>query len=661
MVKQVFSSCPMDCFDLCRFRVSVENNRIIKIEGDPHHPVTKGFICRKGKKLVSRFSHPDRLVHPLMKKNNTFVEISHDHAMDIIAEKLLSIREDYGPEAVLNYVSDGYGGLKNNIQNIFFDWFGGSSKPVGSLCWAAGIAAQTYDFGIPRGHFPDDVLNSDLVLVWGRNPKFTSIHFYSLLKQARKNGARIIVIDPVKSATAEAFDCHIRVRPSCDGALALAMCSFIIKNGLCDNEFIKDHVVGFNRFKASVAEFTPEKAEGITGIEKKTIEQLALDYARADKASIYIGYGMQRYYNGGNNVRCIDALGAVTGKIGRKGCGVNYAAKSIYPLLTRPEPEAGRVLKSRRVFAYGELGRFLRNAQDPPVKAAFVAGGNPLNQVPDIGTAAKYFERIEFKVVFDHFMTDTAKYADIVIPAASVFEQDDIFITSMYSPVLNFSKKAVDPPAEVIPEFEFYMMLARKMGMDPGGFGFTDSRDYLEKTVRPVLELSGIDFDHLYDRYFFMEDHGIAFRDKKFETPSGRIELYSKQALRDGVSPLPCFIEPAKANEKFPLRLLTCHTDKSMHSQGFMFSDEKPVVRVNNKTALEFGLENRSDVRVESESSGIEACLIIDDAVCDDTAFIYQGYWHKNGAVNFLTRAALSDMGNQAAYYDTFCTIVKTG
>ncbi len=659
MVKQLFSSCPMDCFDLCRFKVSVENNRIVKIEGDPRHPVTKGFICKKGKKLVSRFSHPDRLVHPLMKKNGAFVEISHDEAVDIIAEKLLSIKEKYGPRAVLNYVSDGYGGIKNNIQNIFFDWFGGSSRPVGSLCWAAGIAAQTYDFGVPRGHFPDDVLNSDLVIVWGRNPKFTSIHFYSLLKKAQKNGTRIIVIDPVKTATADAFDCHIRIRPSCDGALALAMCSFIIENNLCDREFIENHVTGFERFKAAVSEFTPEKAAQITGIGKETIEQLALDYAKADRASIYIGYGMQRYRNGGNNVRCIDALGAVTGKIGRKGCGVNYAAKSIYPFLARPRPETCGQRQCSREFAYGELGRFLRDANDPPVKAAFVAGGNPLNQVPDLETAVKYFAQIEFKVVFDHFMTDTARHADIVIPSASVFEQDDIFTTSMYCPVLNYSKKAVDPPENVIPEFEFYMMLAHKMGMKPGGFGFNDSKDYLEKSVAPLLENFGISLDRLYDEYFFIDDHYIAFRDRKFETPSGRIELYSFSAEKDGVSPLPCFIEPEKGKERFPLRLLTCHTDKSMHSQGFAFYDEKPVVRVNNKTAMKLGLENRSDVRVESESSGIDACLCIDDAVCDDTAFIYQGYWHKNGAVNFLTRPVLSDMGKQAAYYDSFCTIVN--
>ncbi|MBU1344699.1 MAG: molybdopterin-dependent oxidoreductase, partial [Proteobacteria bacterium] len=328
MEKKIKVSCPMDCSDLCRFVVTVQNNRIIHLKGDKNHPVTKGLVCKKGRSLVQRMIHPQRIRHPLIRTENGFIKASYETIFDIISEKLMSIKHAFGTRAILNYTSDGYGGVKNRIQSIFFNCFGGVTQPRGSLCWGAGIAAQQYDFGSPKGHFPEDVLNADIVLVWGRNPKFTSLHLYTLLKQAQKNGSRIVVIDPVETATAKAFDAYIRIRPSTDGALALAMANTIIENNLHDKEFIEKHVLGFNRFKAYASLFTLKRAEEITGISAKSIETMALDYARAKTASIYVGFGMQRYHNGGNSVRCIDAIAAITGKIGKKGCGVNYAARS---------------------------------------------------------------------------------------------------------------------------------------------------------------------------------------------------------------------------------------------------------------------------------------------------------------------------------------------
>ena len=657
MKKQVSVSCPMDCCDLCRFVVTVEEGRITKFAGDPHHPVTKGFTCKKGKDLVQRMVHPDRIRHPLIKKNNQFVKISYEEVFHIIADKLGSIQQDFGTKAILNYTSDGYGGSKNRIQSIFFNCFGGVTQPQGSLCWGAGIAAQQYDFGSPKGHFPDDVLNADTILVWGRNPKYTSIHLYTLLKQAQKKGSRIIVIDPVKTATAKAFDDYIRIRPSADGALALAMANTIIENNLHDKKFVEKYVLGFNRFKAYASSFTLKRAEQITGISAEIIQSMALQYAGAKTASIYIGFGMQRYHNGGNNIRCIDALAAVTGKIGKKGCGVNYAAKSISPYLYDLDRKSGIYAKNRRVFTVGKLGEFLEAANDPPVKAIFVASANPLTQSPDLEKTIRNFSRIEFKVVFDHFITDTAKQADIVLPAAFVFEQDDLFATSMYSPVLNYSQKAVDPPEGLIPEFEFYLKLAEKIGMK--NLGFKDSEAYLRKSAQPLLEKLGKTFIQLPNSYLRIETDKIAWEDKVFETPSGKIELYSEKALQDGLSPLPAFMEPSCGNDQFPLRLLTCHTIDSMHSQGFAFNDEVPKVYLNRKTAQEFAVEKESYVFVTCERAKLKARLCIDNAICDNTAFIYQGFWHKSGAVNYLTKSVISDMGKQAAYYDSFCTIEK--
>lgn len=646
----------MDCFDLCSFIVTVDSGRISRIEGDPDHPLTRGFICSKGRDLVDRLYHPDRLRHPMIRDRGGFRKTSYEKILDTIAGKLSSIKDKHGPAAVLNYAGSGYGGFKGRIQNIFFNCFGGATEPEGSLCWGAGMAAQRYDFGAAKGHHPDDILNSDLVLVWGKNPKNTSIHLFSLLKKASKKGSRVIVIDPIKTATAKSFPEYLRIRPATDAVLALSMARVIIDRGLYDRQFVEKYVLGFSRFKEYSSNFTPEKAAGITGIEAARIEELAVDYADAPTASICLGQGMQRYLNGGSSVRCIDALAAITGKIGRSGCGVHYAAKSLNDFVYDIEKKSLKNVVEKRFFTVGQLGRFLASDQDPPVKAAFVSGANPLNQSPDLKTAARNFAGIEFKVVFDHFMTDTAAQADIVIPAASVFEQDDLFITSMYSPFLNCSQKAVDPPQGLMPEFEFYLKLAERLGID--NLGFAGSEEFLEKSAAPLLEkLCRKEQPVLPGEYLRIEENDIAWQNREFRTPSGRIELYSESALGESGSPCGCYIEAGQGTQDFPLRLLTGHHERSMHSQGFAFFNDVPSVFINEQTAEEFNVIQGETVQVAGKRSKINAVVMIDEAICDRTAFMYQGFWHKSGAVNLLSEPLVSDMGKQAAFNDSFVTI----
>jgi anaerobic selenocysteine-containing dehydrogenase len=649
----------MDCFDLCRFRVTVENKKVIGLQGDPDHPLTRGVVCKKGKKLLEQLTHPGRLRNPLMKKGDAFVEISYDRVFDLLAEKLTNIKERYGNTAILNYTSDGYGGCKNRIQSIFLNCFGGDTRFEGSLCWGAGIAAQKYDFGAARGPLPQDVLNSKLVILWGRNPKHTSIHLQSLLVRARKKGTRVIVIDPVKTATARAFDAHIPIAPSTDGALALSMANVLIQENLVDSAFVRDHVKGFERFKAHIARFSPEVAQKITGIDAAVIKALAMDYAAADPAAIYIGYGMQRYENGGNNIRCIDALAAIAGHIGKKGGGVNYASNSLDPFLNSPEKKSQQFVTQTRTFLAAKLGEFLEDVPDPPIKIAFVASGNPLVQSPDLFTTVQQFSKIDFKVVFDHFMTDTAAHADIVLPAAFVFEQEDIFATSMYSHVLNFSQKAIDPPHTVLPEFEFFVKLAKRMGIDT--LGFDSSAQYLNQCVEPLLAQTntsfGRDLAGLESAYVQIKAHDIAWEDKQFLTPSGKIEIYSERAIAAGLGALPQFIPPLTGDSQFPLRLLTCKAKDSMHSQGFVDETNLPIIYINGKTAEHFKVQPGDRVRVCGKKAWIGAEVCVDEAIYENTAFMYQGYWHKSGAINFLTESRVSDMGGQAAYYDSFCTL----
>ncbi len=663
MKKTVAVSCPLDCFDLCRFNVTVENNQVVQIQGDKEHPTTQGLICHKGKNLANRFSHPDRIQHPLVrshllgKPGNGFERASYNQVLDLVCNQLISIKKEHGPTAIIDYVGAGYGGLKGRIQSIFFNAYGGATRPEGSLCWGAGIAAQKYDFGSHKGHFPDDVLNADLILVWGRNPKITNLHLFTRLKKAQKLGKKLVVIDPVQTATAKSADQYMQINPSTDAALALAMAKIIIDKNLHDIPFIEKNVIGFKRFKASLEPFTPKKVEQICGIPAQTIKALALEYATSSHACIYLGFGMQRYENSGNTIRSIDALAAISGKVGKKGCGVNYAAKAIGRYLGGLEKNSLLLAKEQRSFTMGQLGRFLQTAQDPPVKAIFVAGTNPLNQGPDIDQTIREFSKIPFKVVFDHFMTDTANQADIVLPAASVFEQEDVFATSMYSPVLNYSEQAIDPPKTIMSEFDFYMKLAAKMGLNT--LGFQSSDQYLYKSVGPVLEKLDIDFGQFKKGYPSLEAERIAWSDNQFTTPSGKIEIYSKQAKADGLSALPDFIEPLKFDSKYPLRLLTCHCQESMHSQSFAFIDDIPTAFVNEKMATDLNLEDGSDVVIKSKTGQIKVVLKIDNAICNGALFMHQGFWQKSGSVNCLTEDRVSDMGKQAAFYDTFCKVIK--
>ena len=664
MANQFFVSCPMDCFDLCRFIVTVENNQIISLKGDPDHPLTRGVTCSKAKHLIARQNHPDRLTKPLLRTDKGFQPLSYDRVFDILTEKLTKVKNKYGNTAILNYTSDGYGGMKGRSQTIFMNYFGGDSRFSGSLCWSAGMAAQKYDFGTAMASNPLDVLNSDLVILWGRNPKVTNLHLYSLLKQAVKTGTKVIVIDPNRTDTAKAFDRHVQVKPGTDGALALGLAHILDRENLVNDAFVNQYVKGGKRFRQSLVVYTPEYVQSITGVDKGVIEELAIEYSKAKSASIYIGYGMQRYQNGGNSVRSINALAALCGNIGKSGNGIHYASKSLSPFIGRPEEDSERFVTEKRRFPAPNLGSFMASAQDPPIKLAFFSAGNPLVQTPDLTTAVNAMNIVPFKVVFDQFMTDTASMADIVLPAATVFEQEDIFSTSMYSHVMNYNQKALEPPETILPELDFYLILGKLLSLD---YGFASSKEYLEQCADPLLEAlnrqeknASLKLDDLATTYPYLKDHDIAWADLKFSTPSGKIELYSDRAKADGLSPIANFTPPLEATKQFPLRLLTCHTKASMHSQSFLDTQKIPEISLHSKTATKYKLTKGETVLVKGVNGQIRATVNVDDTIHENTAFMYQGYWHKSGAVNFLTRERVTDMGNQAAYYDSFCCVIPT-
>ncbi|MDF2548877.1 MAG: hypothetical protein K0R93_3775 [Anaerosolibacter sp.] len=648
-------TCPMDCFDACGMIAAVQDGRVIKVEGDPAHPLTKGYVCEKGKKHLERIYHPERLKKPMKRVGDGWFEISWEEAIDEISDKLIEIKRNYGTTAVLHCSDAGYGGLSKSVDNMFFNYYGGVTVSRGSLCWSAGIQGQKYDFGDNRGHHPKDHLNAKTIIIWGRNPYNTNIHLMEYLAQAKKQGTHIILIDPIRTKTASVASEHVYIKPSTDGALALGMAHVIIDKGLVDQGYINQHVKGYEAFKDHAADFTPERVEAITGIDQETIKRLAIAYATNKPSCIIVGYGLQRYINGGNNVRCIDALGAITGNIGIPGGGVNYANKSISRYIQGEVVKSEDFIKNQRTYSKTKLGEFLETAQTPAIGCVFVTKSNPLVQVPNIHRTMEAFKKVDFKVVIDMFMTDTAKLADIVLPCTSILEEEEVIYSSMFSPYVSYSSRAVEPPEGIMGEYEFFRRLAKKMEIK--AYPDMDQAEFLKKAIQPLLDAYEITLDQIKDSYFTIPEREVPWQDGKFETPTGKFELYSEIAMKEGANPLPAYIPALAGDREFPLRLLTPHCKKSLHSQHFAFTSKLPVVYMNEKTFAAHGLLKDGLIKIESKQGALIAKSEVDDSIGDEILMIYEGWWHKSGSVNILTEDIISDIGEQAAIYDCFCKI----
>jgi anaerobic selenocysteine-containing dehydrogenase len=581
--------------------------------------------------------------------------IGWDEALDEIAGRLAQVVAEHGSQAILHYFYSGYTGLIKTVDQIFFNYLGGATTHRGSLCWGAGLAAQRYDFGDIRGHDPQDMTRARTVIIWGRNPRETGIHLMPVLRAAQKAGATVILIDPIETATAKIAEQHIPVRPDSDGALALGMAKLIIERDWIDGQYIAQHVQGFDAFRTSLEAVSLPAISKMTGIGADQIDRLAQIYARQKPSCIIVGYGLQRYRHGGNTVRCIDALGAITGNIGVSGGGINYANRSIARYVGGELQRSAAAVIDRRTFSIARWGAFLETARDPRIECVVVSKANPLVQGPYIQRTLSAFARVPYKVVIDMFMTDTARNADVVLPCTSVLEEEDIIYTSMFHPYLNYSFQAVEPPVGVGSEYDIFQTLARKLGLN--GYPYIDRGEFLARAVAPLCKAFDVSMDDLKDGYFCVPGQEVPWRDGTFKTPSGKYELYSTRAQRDGLPALPTLMTPVEPTDEYPLRLITPHTRASLHSQHFAFVDHIPTAYLNHATLKRYRLKAGEQASVISPRGRIRVLLARDDRIGSEIVMIYQGWWHKSGSVNLLTDDGVSDMGEQAAYYDCFCRV----
>jgi anaerobic selenocysteine-containing dehydrogenase len=671
-MKEFITACPRNCYSTCSFRVQVENNRIVKILPYSFNRATPEGPCIKGLSYIERANSADRITKPLLKKNGEYQIVTSDEALNYIASKLDNIKREHGPQSILWYRGSGMSGLTNEIGSAFWKAFGGATTTYGNLCWPAGLEAVRLTLGSVKHNVPWDLKNAHTIIIWGKNPAETNIQEIAFIADARKNGCRVIVIDPLRTPTADKADVLISPLPGTDAALALAIAKILVENEMTDQIFIQKYVKGFDEFRKSL-DITPEKAEEITGIPAGDIIELAGIIGLGGTLTIIPGYGLQRHFNGGQTIRSILSLIVITGNIGKPGSGFNYANLQgyIFDDIKEPEsyyPDPEKDTPFRRTISMTKLGKDMLNASGPPIKAAWVERGNPLIQSPDSLNVRKAFSKLIFRVVVEQFMTDTAETADVILPAKNMFEQSDI-IGSYWSPYVQFKPKTLDPPDDVMPESEVYYHLSQKLGFkispeelpEPGN---ENIEKWLEKRISGYSCLSLNDLKNGPVLAPGLQE--IAFSDLKFDTPSGKIELMSSEAeKRWNVSSLPDYI-PLKNKElvsSYPLKFLTPNTGSRIHSQFgnlkiIRETVQSPATEISLHDAKERGISTGQKIRIFNQKGEIESTARVSKRIPRGIAVLPNGLWmNEGGGDNLLIEPMETDMGFGAAFHDNYVEI----
>jgi molybdopterin guanine dinucleotide-containing S/N-oxide reductase-like protein len=716
----VHTVCSHDCPDSCGVLVTVnEKGRAVKVAGDPAHPVTQGFLCGKVAKYLDRVYAPERILYPLKRKpgiakgplkrgseHEAFERVSWDEALDAIAARLGNISAQFGPESILPYSYAGTIGVLGygSMDRRFFHRLGACQLDR-TICSEAGGVAWNLVYGKKLGTPTEDFRLAKLVLAWGANIHGNNVHLWPFIEQARRNGARLIVIDPYRTRTAALADWHIAIRPGTDGALALGMMHVILNEGLEDRAYIDAMTHGFGQLAERAREYTPERVACWTGMTAAEVEQLAREYATTRPAALRLNYGVQRSENGGTAVRAIAMLPALTGAWKYRGGGGQLSTSGAFKwdkeALERPDLALASPLKRlARVVNMSALGEALaeqgseirdqgsEKPADHAVKALFVYNSNPAAVAPNHNAVRSGMERADlFTVAHELFFTDTTDYADYILPATTFLEHTDV--QGAYGHYfVQLSEQAIAPPGEARPNVWLFAQLAQRMGFEEECF-----RDSEMDLIRQALaigpdghaarqEMQHITLDDL-------RAHGhipLAFHSdpeaKPFQpylegplpTPSGKIEFYSDALAAQGLDPLPGFVPPTEsrwgeAAKRFPLEFLSSKADNYMnstfaHLDGHrrMEARKSQRLEMHPKDAEARGIADGNPVRIWNDRGALTLTAMMNSSL---PVGVVTGQldWAKlsvGGAnVNALTSERLTDIGAGATFYSTLVEVGK--
>lgn len=677
------NACPRNCFDTCSIKTFVKDGMIHHIEGAAESTFTDGGLCVKGYAYPRRVYSPDRIKYPMMqvgRGSGNWKRISWDEAIDRIARKIHEINDKDGNllSLALDKYSGNFGITHYGVEGMMSS-LGYTTRFVGTPCWPAGIDAQNYDMGEMWCNDPEDMVKSKYIIVWGANPAWCSVHSMKYIYEAREKGAKVVVIDPVLTQTAAKADQYIQVKTAGDGALALGMARHLLDKGMIDQSFVSQHALGFEEFKAYLKKnVSLDWAAKESGVPTLVIQQLAEEFAAADPATIWLGYGLQRHTNGGATVRAIDALVAMTGNIGKEGGGARYGHLRTwgfnYNAMVNPAPEGavgmmdGKPIKGDFHFIDGskakftdrsmnmnQLAREILNSADPKLRMLWVACRNPFSQDPDTAQLQKAFDTLEMVVVVDQFFTKTVDQADIVLPHTTLFEENTVNV-SYWHYWLGINEQAIQPMYESKSDVQIAAMLSKRMNeIKAGSCTFPvemDTQKWMEKEFNQgIYDFFGISSwkDLRKGPVKAKLPSSAAWHDFKFKTPSGKYEFKSQLAADHGHKALPEY--RAKRKPTASLRLLTPHSKFSIHSQfqNLDFMEElnpEPLVYIHPKTAVQRGIKNGNMVRIFNRHGELKVKASLTDAVAADEIMMYQA-WFRNSPFNVqnLLDDEAADMG----------------
>jgi anaerobic selenocysteine-containing dehydrogenase len=661
-------ACPQDCPDTCAMLVTVENGVATKIQGDPSMPFTDGTLCTKVAHYLERTYAPDRLLHPMRrvgkKGQGKFERISWDAALDEIAARLRGLAAE-DPESILPCSYAGTMGMVqySSMDRRFFHRLGATLLDR-TLCSTAGKFGLRATLGGSVGMDPERFDEAKLILLWGANPIVSNLHLWSRVQEAKRRGAKVVAIDPYRSLSAEKCSQHVALLPGTDGALALGMMHVLMAEDLIDHDYVAKYTVGYEALRKRVLEtHSPEWAAGVCGLEAAEVVQLARDYGGTRPAAIRLNYGMQRHAGGGIAARTIACLPALVGAWREPAGGIVLTTADFYKFdhaaLERPDLLGAR---RPRVVNQSKLGEALTSAK-PPVRAIIVYNNNPVAVCPESDKVIAGFSREDlFTVVLDHFQTDTADYADILLPATTQLEHYDVHKSYGHLYVLG-NNPAIAPVGESLPNSEVFRRLAARMGFEEPCF-----RDSDEDICRSALA-SGFDWNELKKRGWQRlpkPERFAPFAEGGFPTPSGKCELYSAALEKQGVDPLPFYNPPAEVADealaqRYPLAFLSPPARHFLNSSfanmaRFRDFEREPHLDMHPDDAAARGIRDGDRVRVFNDRGGYTLKARLNGKPRRGVVVAPSVWWKKyardGGNANNVTSQRTTDLGGGATFYD---------
>jgi molybdopterin guanine dinucleotide-containing S/N-oxide reductase-like protein len=717
MKRVVHAACPHDCPDACGVLITVEEGRATRIQGDPAHPVTRGFLCAKVAKYLDRVYSPERVLYPMRRvagkgptelrsfaplgqpgaavPTQAFQRISWDEALDEIAARFRKIIAEFGSEAILPYSYGGtLGALNGGSMDRRFFYRLGASQLERSICSSAGEEGLKSVTGVKLGTEPEQFRHSRYIIAWGANIHGNNVHLWPFIEEARRDGAKLVVIDPYRTRTAKCADWYLPINPGTDAALALGMMHVLFNDNLYDADYVARYTVGFDQLKTRVQEYPPEKVSKWTGISPEDIRTLAREYATERPAVIRVNYGIQRSERGGMAMRAVAMLPCLTGSWKEVGGGLQLSTSGAFGLdaagLEMPELMQKALGRPARTVNMVQLGSALNSLASPPIQALFVYNSNPAAVCPNHNAVIRGLKRPDlFTVVHEQFLTDTTDYADIVLPATTFFEHKDL--QKAYGHYyLQVSNQAIEPLGECRSNVEVFRALAERMGFEEECF-----RESVDEMIDRALDsrhpwLQGITRERLENENQIRLNFGngstvaaaerrsaeqpgaavptqpfLPFAHGNFQTPSGKAEFYSEKLKNQGLDPVIAFTPPEESRhgakaDQFPLELLARKPDNHLNSTFANIASVRELepslgkLEINSTDAQARGIRNGDRVRAFNSRGEITLRAHVNGSVPPGVVAARLD-WARFGPaganINALTSEKLTDMGNAATFY----------